>query len=328
MSVEIPKEAYWQPLPARRPSEVHMLQNINDWYKQHPKTIKILKNIGLILALLIVYTRFDIFNGLNWLGTAGLYGATLLHLLLLIGGSLFLIHKGRRLRTTFGEMDFTGKFENIATIIFCLLCTIILPVYLLITADLLDLPHKPQTDKLYITGFKNLVSHTRNHTFTHKFLNFKNASGESILDVEIPLLEIYQPKNCRIVLNAWNNFGKTTTLSATVTYYPHAEIISKIIFEPEDIKPTLKGTVERPLLVSIQPYHPWLAKKLGISGQVPVVVSVNEEGYVETATIPFGSGSKILDKAALETAKTAVFAVMHDDQGKPQEFTTRVIVEY
>ena len=82
----------------------------------------------------------------------------------------------------------------------------------------------------------------------------------------------------------------------------------------------------RPVAGNPKPHYPLLARNKGIEGRVVVNVLVSAQGTVKTISVGQSSGSRLLDKAALQTVKKWRFhPVLHNGKAVPSSETVPVV---
>ncbi len=82
----------------------------------------------------------------------------------------------------------------------------------------------------------------------------------------------------------------------------------------------------RPVAGNPKPHYPLLARNQGIEGRVVVNVLVSAQGTVKTISVGQSSGSRLLDKAALQTVKKWRFhPVLHNGKAVPSSETIPVV---
>jgi protein TonB len=82
----------------------------------------------------------------------------------------------------------------------------------------------------------------------------------------------------------------------------------------------------RPVAGNPKPHYPLLARNQGIEGRVVVNVLVSAQGTVKTISVGQSSGSRLLDKAALQTVKKWRFhPVLHNGKAVPSSETVPVV---
>ncbi|MDP6412347.1 MAG: energy transducer TonB [Arenicellales bacterium] len=82
----------------------------------------------------------------------------------------------------------------------------------------------------------------------------------------------------------------------------------------------------RPVAGNPKPHYPLLARNKGIEGRVVVNVLVSAQGTVKTISVGQSSGSRLLDKAALQTVKKWRFhPVLHNGKAVPSSETIPVV---
>ena len=82
----------------------------------------------------------------------------------------------------------------------------------------------------------------------------------------------------------------------------------------------------RPVAGNPKPHYPLLARNKGIEGRVVVNVLVSAQGTVKTISVGQSSGSRLLDKAALQTVKKWRFhPVLHNGKAVPSSESVPVV---
>jgi len=82
----------------------------------------------------------------------------------------------------------------------------------------------------------------------------------------------------------------------------------------------------RPVAGNPKPHYPLLARNQGIEGRVVVNVLVSAQGTVKTISVGQSSGSRLLDKAALQTVKKWRFhPVLHNGKAVPSSETVPIV---
>ena len=82
----------------------------------------------------------------------------------------------------------------------------------------------------------------------------------------------------------------------------------------------------RPVAGNPKPHYPLLARNKGIEGRVVVNVLVSAQGTVKTISVGQSSGSRLLDKAALQTVKKWRFhPVLRNGKAVPSSETVPVV---
>ena len=82
----------------------------------------------------------------------------------------------------------------------------------------------------------------------------------------------------------------------------------------------------RPVAGNPKPHYPLLARNQGIEGRVVINVLVSAQGTVKTISVGQSSGSRLLDKAALQTVKKWRFhPVLHNGKAVPSSETVPVV---
>ena len=81
-----------------------------------------------------------------------------------------------------------------------------------------------------------------------------------------------------------------------------------------------------PVAGNPKPYYPLLARKRGIEGRVVVNVLISAQGTVKTIGVGQSSGSRLLDKAAVQAVKKWRFhPVLHNGKAIPSSETVPIV---
>jgi len=82
----------------------------------------------------------------------------------------------------------------------------------------------------------------------------------------------------------------------------------------------------KPVAGNPKPHYPILARNKGIEGRVVVNVLVSAQGTVSTISVGQSSGSRLLDKAAVQAVKKWRFhPVLHNGKGVPSSETVPIV---
>jgi hypothetical protein len=207
-----------------------MFHKIKDWLDHNSSMKTGLKYAGALAGIFLAYELFDATNALNWLGKTGLYGTILIRILVVCLGIAIIFFFIKSFKDNFSKASLLSKLGYIGGVISVFLGLIVLPVYLLNTVELVDLPRPPRTEKLYITNLRTYVTHSGRGSSTHTKIDFRNAQGTRDMSVEIPKEAYWQPPTCQAAIASWRKYGATNKIPVTVTYYPHARIIAQLTF--------------------------------------------------------------------------------------------------
>lgn len=207
-----------------------MFHKIKDWLDHNSSMKTGLKYAGALAGIFLAYELFDATNALNWLGKTGLYGTILIRILVVCLGIAIIFFFIKSFKDNFSKASLVSKLGHVFVVISVFLGLIVFPVYLLNTGELVDLPHSPQTEKLYITNLRTTVTHSGKGSYTHTKIAFRNEQGKQVMNVEIPKGVYWQPLICQEAIANWRKAGAANKIPVTVTYYPHARIIAHLTF--------------------------------------------------------------------------------------------------
>ena len=207
-----------------------MFHKIKDWLDHNSSMKTGLKYAGALAGIFLAYELFDATNALNWLGKTGLYGTILIRILVVCLGIAIIFFFIKSFKDNFSKASLLSKLGYIGGVISVFLGLIVFPVYLLNTGELVDLPHPPRTEKLYITNMRTKVTHSGKGSYTHTKIAFRNEQGKQVMNVEIPKGVYWQPLICQEAIANWRKAGAANKIPVTVTYYPHARIIAHLTF--------------------------------------------------------------------------------------------------
>ena len=207
-----------------------MFHKIKDWLDHNSSMKTGLKYAGALAGIFLAYELFDATNALNWLGKTGLYGTILIRILVVCLGIAIIFFFIKSFKDNFSKASLLSKLGYIGGVISVFLGLIVFPVYLLNTGELVDLPHPPRTEKLYITNMRTKVTHSGKGSYTHTKIAFRNEQGKQVMNVEIPKGVYWQPLICQEAIANWRKAGAANKIPVTVTYYPHARIIAQLTF--------------------------------------------------------------------------------------------------
>ena len=207
-----------------------MFHKIKDWLDHNSSMKTGLKYAGALAGIFLAYELFDATNALNWLGKTGLYGTILIRILVVCLGIAIIFFFIKSFKDNFSKASLLSKLGYIGGVISVFLGLIVFPVYLLNTGELVDLPHPPRTEKLYITNMRTKVTHSGKGSYTHTKIAFRNEQGKQVMNVEIPKGVYWQPLICQEAIANWRKAGAANKIPVTVTYYPHARIIAHLNF--------------------------------------------------------------------------------------------------
>ena len=207
-----------------------MFHKIKDWLDHNSYMKTGLKYAGAVVGIYLSYELIDAANALNWLGETGLYGTILIRILVICLGVTILFFFIKSIKDSFSQASLVSKLGHVFVVISVFLGLIVFPVYLLNTGELIDLPHSPRTEKLYITNMRTKVTHSGKGSYTHTKIAFRNEQGKQVMNVEIPKGVYWQPLICQEAIANWRKAGAANKIPVTVTYYPHARIIAQLTF--------------------------------------------------------------------------------------------------
>ena len=207
-----------------------MFHKIKDWLDHNSSMKTGLKYAGAVVGIYLSYELIDAANALNWLGETGLYGTILIRILVICLGVTILFFFIKSIKDSFSQASLVSKLGHVFVVISVFLGLIVFPVYLLNTGELVDLPHPPRTEKLYITNMRTKVTHSGKGSYTHTKIAFRNEQGKQVMNVEIPKGVYWQPLICQEAIANWRKAGAANKIPVTVTYYPHSKIIAQLTF--------------------------------------------------------------------------------------------------
>ena len=194
-----------------------MFHKIKDWLDHNSSMKTGLKYAGALAGIFLAYELFDATNALNWLGKTGLYGTILIRILVVCLGIAIIFFFIKSFKDNFSKASLLSKLGYIGGVISVFLGLIVFPVYLLNTGELVDLPHSPQTEKLYITNLRTTVTHSGKGSYTHTKIAFRNEQGKQVMNVEIPKGVYWQPLICQEAIANWRKAGAANKIPVTVT---------------------------------------------------------------------------------------------------------------